>query len=45
MGGVEVRRKPLKKRHRDALLGGPGTAIPGGPGTAIPGGPADAVED
>jgi hypothetical protein len=45
MGGVEVRRKPLKKRHRDALLGGPGTAIPGGPGTAIPGGPAGAVED
>jgi hypothetical protein len=45
MGGVEVRRKPLKKRHRDALLGGPGTAIPGGPGTAIPGGPANAVED
>jgi len=45
MGGVEVRRKPLKKKHRDALLGGPGIAIPGGPGTAIPGGPPDAVED
>jgi Domain of unknown function (DUF1707)/Cell wall-active antibiotics response 4TMS YvqF len=45
MGGVEVRRKPLKNKHRDALLGRPGTAIPGGPGTAIGGGPPDDAGD
>ena len=27
MGGVEVKRKPLRQRHRDSVEGGPGDAI------------------
>ena len=35
MGGVEVRRKPLKKKQREALEGGPQNAVGGGPPDAI----------
>jgi hypothetical protein len=35
MGGVEVRRKPLKKKRRNALDGGFGNAIPSAPQDAI----------
>jgi len=35
MGGVEVRRKPLKKKKREAVEGGPQNAVGGGPPDAI----------
>ena len=35
MGGVEVRRKPLKKKKREAVEGGPQNAVDGGPPDAI----------
>src|SRR5215831_15274351 len=35
MGGVEVRRKPLKKKQREAVEGGPRNAVDGAPPDAI----------
>jgi len=35
MGGVEVRRKPLKKKQRKPVTGGPSAAVDGGPRDAI----------
>jgi hypothetical protein len=37
MGGVEVRRKPLKNKRREAVEGGPHDAVDGGPADAIEG--------